>query len=83
MNVGINHQICHSDIYGKLSSWSASVFDKLGMKWNMFCLLAVCTGVPVSNTLDVNITKLSHVKRDVFPPVILFVTNYVEALHPY
>ena len=43
------------------------------MKWNMLCLVAVQTGVPLSNKLDANMAQRIHAKGDVFPLLFLVV----------
>ena len=37
------------------------------MNWNMLCLVAVFSRVPLSNKLDANMAQRIHVKGDVFP----------------
>ena len=46
------------------------------MKWNMLCIAAVYTGVPLSNKLDVNMAQRIHVKGDVFPQLFFVVGFY-------
>ena len=46
------------------------------MKWNMLCLVAVYTGVPLSNKLDANMVHRIHVKGDVFPHLFFGVVRF-------
>ena len=50
------------------------------MKWNMLCLVAVYTGVPLSNKLDANMAQRIHIQGDVFPQ--LFFSFGGEVLQP-
>ena len=42
----------------------------------MLCLVAVYTGVPLSNKLDANMVQQIHVKGDVFPQSFFLVVRF-------
>ena len=46
------------------------------MKWNMLCLVAVYTGVTLSNKLDANMAQQIHIKGDVFPQLCFLVVKF-------